>query len=258
MSEKKLSRKPRTKKASVNNQTPSEDSENVPVQTSNNQTPSEDSENVPVQTSNTTSVEDLNLRTENVTSNTEETKTEEVTPLQENQDVSLDDEEVKEKRIKKDNNPELMLEQFNESIDFFTKLSDNLKNNTPINQRLFNANVKKLQLLRQKTIKLLTKGVRLKKTKVVKSSGFMKPVKISEELCKFAGWDVNDTHSRIDVTNLLCSYIKTKNLQDPKFKKNIIPDDKLCSILNYDPTLSQEPLTYCLMQRLIQPHFIKS
>ena len=164
---------------------------------------------------------------------------------------------VDDLKSKKDISPEWVLEQLDETLLYLNKLLDDVKNNVIINPRQLNSNIKKLQTVKQKSFKLFSKGAKLKKVKIFKSSGFMKPVKVSKELCSFAGWEEDDTHSRIDVTNLLCSYIKNKNLQDPKFKKNIIPDAKLSAILNYDPSLSQEPLTYCLMQRLIQPHFVK-
>ena len=40
------------------------------------------------------------------------------------------------------------------------------------------------------------------------SSGFLKPVKISDKLAKFTGWDPKVEKSRVDVTKYLCNYIK--------------------------------------------------
>ena len=46
------------------------------------------------------------------------------------------------------------------------------------------------------------------------SSGFMKPVKISGQMAKFTGWDIEEPHSRLDVTRFICQYIKENSLQD--------------------------------------------
>ena len=45
------------------------------------------------------------------------------------------------------------------------------------------------------------------------NSGFMKPVPISSEMAKFAGWDTKTPRSRVDVTKYLCDYIRTNKLQ---------------------------------------------
>lgn len=86
------------------------------------------------------------------------------------------------------------------------------------------------------------------------SSGFMKPVKVSNEMASFANWDPTELKSRIDATKYICSYIKEHNLQNPNDKRQILPDDNLRKLLKYDSS-SDKPLTYYSIQQKIQPHF---
>ena len=39
------------------------------------------------------------------------------------------------------------------------------------------------------------------------TSGFMKPVSLSKEMCKFTGWEKDCPKSRVDVTKFICKYI---------------------------------------------------
>lgn len=87
------------------------------------------------------------------------------------------------------------------------------------------------------------------------ASGFLKPVRIAQKMCDFAGWKEGETHSRIDVTKSICAYVKEKGLQNPVNKREIVPDEKLRTLLNYDPSTNPTPLTYFSLQKLIQPLF---
>ena len=87
------------------------------------------------------------------------------------------------------------------------------------------------------------------------NSGLMKPVSISKDLAQFMGVDADSLHSRVSVTNSICTYIKEKNLQNPKNKREIVPDEQLVKLLNYKE--GGQPLTYFYIQQLIQPHFLK-
>ena len=90
------------------------------------------------------------------------------------------------------------------------------------------------------------------------SSGFMKPVRISEEMCAFTGWEKDELKSRVDVTKYICAYINDNDLQYPKDRRQIVPDKKLTSLLKLTPKkLAEAPLTYYSLQQEIQPHFIK-
>ena len=89
------------------------------------------------------------------------------------------------------------------------------------------------------------------------SSGFMKPVGISGEMCKFTGWGTDELKSRVDVTKYICGYIRDNNLQNPDDRRQIVPDKKLQALLKLDKkSLKEEPLTYYSLQKKIQPHFV--
>jgi chromatin remodeling complex protein RSC6 len=86
-------------------------------------------------------------------------------------------------------------------------------------------------------------------------SGFCKPVRIATKMCEFAGWKDNEEHSRIDVTKAICAYVKEKGLQNPANKREIMADEKLRNLLDYDPATNPTPLTYFSLQKMIQPLF---
>jgi chromatin remodeling complex protein RSC6 len=84
----------------------------------------------------------------------------------------------------------------------------------------------------------------------------MKPVVISKELAAFMKVPADSLHSRVSVTNAICLYIKTHNLQNQNNQREINPDAELAKILNYKAD-GKQPLTYFYIQQLIQPHFLK-
>jgi chromatin remodeling complex protein RSC6 len=90
------------------------------------------------------------------------------------------------------------------------------------------------------------------------NGGFKKPVAISKTMAKFAGWDAGSLRSRIDVTKLVCDYIRTNNLQNPNDRRQIVCDKKLAKLLDYDPAKDDKPLTYFYLQRKLQQHFPKT
>lgn len=102
----------------------------------------------------------------------------------------------------------------------------------------------------QKAMKMKRKTNRAKNS----TSGFMKPVPISEEMIKFTGWEADAPKSRVDVTKFICNYIKENDLQKPADRRVILPDTKLKKILNHQ---EGENLTYYSLQKKIQHHFIK-
>ena len=116
---------------------------------------------------------------------------------------------------------------------------------------------KQLKTLKTKTSRAVkVKGKTVRKTNNSTNSGFLKPVKISKEMGKFAGWAPTETHSRVDVTKFICKYIKDNNLQNPSDRRQILADSKLCKLLNYDPKTDDKPLTYYRIQSYIKPHFV--
>lgn len=117
---------------------------------------------------------------------------------------------------------------------------------------------KKIKTLKTHSFKIIkTRNSSTKKSNN-NNSGFLKPVKISNEMAKFTGWNANELRSRVDVTKFLCNYIKENNLQNPTDKRQIIADNKLCKLLDYDPKKMKEPLTYYRIQSYIKPHFVKA
>ena len=87
-------------------------------------------------------------------------------------------------------------------------------------------------------------------------SGLQKPVEISEELARFAGWDVCQPYSRVSVTKMICEYIKTHNLRSEKDGRYINPDRPLADLLQYVPGEGKE-LTYAKLQTYLSRHFPK-
>ena len=63
--------------------------------------------------------------------------------------------------------------------------------------------------------------------KDTKKSKFMQPLQISEELAAIVG---RGPMPRTEVTKKLWDYIKKHDRQDPKNKRNIIPDEKLAKV----------------------------
>ena len=85
------------------------------------------------------------------------------------------------------------------------------------------------------------------------NSGFLKQVAISKEMAKFIGCSSSELKSRVDVTKHICAYIKENNLQNPKDKREILPDAKLKKLLRVEK--GDAPLTYYRVQSKLKPHF---
>jgi chromatin remodeling complex protein RSC6 len=61
--------------------------------------------------------------------------------------------------------------------------------------------------------------------------------------------------ARTEVTKFLIQYIKENNLQNPKQKKEIKPDNALLSLLDIKKN-EKEPLTYFNLQSKMNKHFV--
>jgi upstream activation factor subunit UAF30 len=124
--------------------------------------------------------------------------------------------------------------------------------------KLLRSTASKLKHLRNDLTRVLKKTVRStvpKDKSKMSNSGLMKPVVISKDLATFMKVPIDSLHSRVSVTNAICTYIKEHNLQNPSNKREINPDAELARILNFKAGGS--PLTYFYIQQLIQPHFLK-
>lgn len=97
-----------------------------------------------------------------------------------------------------------------------------------------------------------------RKTKDNSNSGFMKPVRISNELQTFLDTDggVDAPLTRAYLTTRLCNYVKKHNLQNPQDKRIILADAALKSLFALTDS-DTEPLTYYNIQKRIQKHIFK-
>ena len=113
--------------------------------------------------------------------------------------------------------------------------------------------VKTMRSLVDKSIKTKRPSTRKPNT----TSGFLKPVALSEELCNFTGWDSSELKSRVDVTKYICNYIKEHELQNPDDRREIQVDKdaKLKKLLKYNSKTADKPLTYYSLQTYMKPHF---
>lgn len=143
-----------------------------------------------------------------------------------------------------------LLEIVDEEIQRLREVSS--KNNGVKFLRSVNKRVKSLKTQTSRLMKPKTKTLRKGN-----NSGFQKPVKISQELAKFAGWSENELKSRVEVTKYICDYIAKHDLQNPNDRRQIKPDAKLQKLLGYNPKKDVEPLRYYSIQSQLkkQNHF---
>ena len=78
------------------------------------------------------------------------------------------------------------------------------------------------------------------------------PKPVSPELCSFMQKPQGSEFARTEVTKYIIKYIQENNLQNPKDKREIIPDKALKIILK---PKKNTPVTYFNIQRLMNPHF---
>jgi len=89
-----------------------------------------------------------------------------------------------------------------------------------------------------------------------KTSALHKPVAISNELCKFLGFEPDTEHSRREVTQGINDYIKKHEIQDPSNRRFMLltekPEGLALKALLRDP---DQPVTFFNIQRYLKPHF---
>jgi|GEM_PF-6430302 len=100
-----------------------------------------------------------------------------------------------------------------------------------------------------------------------KPSGFASPVVVSDSLYKFLeqfGVKHGDPIARTDVTRHITSYISEHKLQNPEFRREIVPDAVLKGLFGEPFELKNKgdansPLvyTYLQLQKYLSPHFPK-
>ena len=106
---------------------------------------------------------------------------------------------------------------------------------------------KEVKSLKKEASKTKTRGNR-------KPSGFAKPSKISDELCKFMNKNNGTKVARTEVTQYLIGYIKENDLQFSKNRKVINPDGALKKLLGVE---DDDELTYFNLQKYMNQHFLK-
>ena len=110
--------------------------------------------------------------------------------------------------------------------------------------------------------KLAKKSSKKKRTPVEgeeakpRTSGFMRPVRISDELASFLGKASGTVIGRQDANDEIRKYVSNHNLKETEKGKgrNINPDAKLAALLKLP---ANEQLTYFNLQKYMKPHFIK-
>lgn len=73
-----------------------------------------------------------------------------------------------------------------------------------------------------------------------KNSAFMKPLQVSDELAVIVG---RGPLPRTEVAKKLWEYIKKHKLQDPKNKRNIIPDSNLAKVFGSPAPINMFKMT---------------
>lgn len=145
-------------------------------------------------------------------------------------------------------------QQFQDIVDSIDEEIKNVKAKKPVGVKSLKSLNKKVKQL-QKNCKSLLKKKNKKKRPHNKNSGFLKPVVVSKEMAAFAGWAPDELHSRVEVTKLICNYIKEHNLQNPEDRRVILADKPLSKLLKYDKNKSEKPLTYYSLQTYLKVHF---
>lgn len=80
-----------------------------------------------------------------------------------------------------------------------------------------------------------------------KESKFMQPMKVSEKLAAVVG---RGPMPRTEVTKKLWVYIKKNNRQDPKNKRNIVPDEALAQVFGSKKTINMFEMTKLVSSHL--------
>lgn len=137
--------------------------------------------------------------------------------------------------------------------DFATKL-----HNSTIQLNALRTEFKQLEKQLLKDIKVLqkSKGKKNKSTSGNrKPSGFTCPTLISNELAAFLGKPDGVEMARTEVSKELTKYINDNRLKDPANGRNILPDDKLVTLLKIG---KDDKLNIFNIHRFMKPHFTKA
>jgi chromatin remodeling complex protein RSC6 len=129
-------------------------------------------------------------------------------------------------------------------------------NNIKNQMNLLHQQIKSVEKNVKKEQKVMKKEIEKNKNKGNKNpSGFAKPTKVTNDLCKFMNREEGSEIARTDVTKALIQYIESNNLQNSENKKIIFPDDTLKVLLGLDET-KDITLTYFNLQKYMNKHFV--
>jgi chromatin remodeling complex protein RSC6 len=90
-----------------------------------------------------------------------------------------------------------------------------------------------------------------------KQSGFNKPVALSDALCDFLGIPHGEMLARTKVTHRITTYINENKLFDESDKRNILPDEKLATLLGIKDADPAVKLSYFNLQTYMRQHYLK-
>lgn len=140
----------------------------------------------------------------------------------------------------------------------FEKLYENLEK--ILTEQNLKGVLKDTKSVRDMTYRLLKLKTVERQKRDTNNSGFMKPVRISAQLEAFLQKNglYQPELTRAYLTTVLCSYIKTKELQNPADRRIIFPDTDLKDLFGITETTNTEPLTYYTLQKRIQTHIHKN
>lgn len=82
-----------------------------------------------------------------------------------------------------------------------------------------------------------------------KNSAFMKPVNVTAELAAIVG---AGPMPRTEIVKQVWVYIKKNNCQDPKNKRNILPDAKLAKVFGSSSAIDMFQMTKALSKHIVK------
>ena len=151
---------------------------------------------------------------------------------------------------------DVILTAVDAKIQQVSSILASLKNDSKSLRKEFLATKKAMDKLEKKSAKkkrtALVEGEEAKP----RNSGFMRPVKISDELATFLGKASGTVMGRQDANDEIRQYVALHNLKETEKGKgrNINPDAKLSALLKLP---KEEQLTYFNLQKYMKPHFIR-
>ena len=149
-----------------------------------------------------------------------------------------------------------ILTAFDAKIQQVSSILSSLKNDSKALRKEILSNKKAFEKLEKKSAKKKRAAPVDGEEAKPRNSGFMRPVKISDELASFLGKATGTVMGRQDANDEIRQDVSLHNLKETEKGKgrNINPDAKLSSLLKLP---AGEQLTYFNLQKYMKPHFIR-